>query len=273
MQRKHDSFSLVLPKTHQNRGFNGWTHRIIDPNTSRVFGFDAVRGLDGLTREDDMRFMSLAIDTAQQTVMRDPTLTVGEKSRAFGAEAKRIVDEFHARNPGRVLLARLQSFVSLAGLWNSADTAARANGWYSAPLRGEQNGFWNSVQFDVRTAMAEPRFNQLRDFQEAMAVVARPTVGLLTSPVARRFNEWFWAYQLFRPLVAWLFMIGIVWALARRDWIVVVIGVIVLANLVGAAWVVMTPSNRFGAPFLPTMYVVAAYACHRLVCLRRQRST
>ncbi len=251
---------LTVPKTQFNRCINAWANGLVDDGTTQpraVHDYAFVASLlvrEGLvTRE---AFERNSVDAVLEVMLRDPRTL----ERVCRAEADAAV----AANPRKAAHDMGWSLVSQLGLWDvSWHPNSRANLWHSEPLRGVRAGMASNYTFDVDGVMASSRFTARQErWRPLLAATRVPPEALPSGAFARAFDAWFKASEFVRPGLAGVFLVGTVLALARRRWGVVALAMIVLANVLGAAWM-MTPLDRFAVPLLPLMIIVAASAVVR----------
>ena len=253
-------FVLTVPKTQFNRCINAWANGLVDDGTAQpraVHDYAFVASLlvrDGIVTKE--AFDRNSVDAVLDVMLRDPRTL----ERICKAEADAAV----AANPRKAARDMGWSLVSQLGMWDvSWHPNSRANLWHSEPLRGARPGMASNYTFDVDAVMASSRFTpQQARWRPLLAATRVPPETLPSGTFARVFDAWFKASEFARPGLAATFFVGTILAFARRRWGIVAIACIVLANVLGAAWM-MTPLDRFAVPLLPLMIIVAASALVR----------
>jgi hypothetical protein len=268
MYREYGAIGVVSPKTQANRALAVWTNGLSDGDDTRFFGDAEWRELrdasaaPGVSEYEFVRRL-LTSSGAVRMLGGAPRNSEGPiDPREREAITGSFVSETFSRNPVRAARASLLAFVSQLGLWTIRDgTGGSSNEWYSRPLRGEPSQFSTNYTFDVQSILSNER---LRDQQDRLRPLIertrRGTEHLAANLWLRLFNEWFWAFQAFRPVLAALFLIGCYAAARRRDFALFGVGAIVLFSILSAAIVVATQTDRFAVPFLPILICMAIYA-------------
>lgn len=267
------AFAMVTPKTHLNRLLSGWTNELIDPNDTSAFSRERWRSLAdqvdrGKVNHYDFLNQLIAAEQERRTARAESTIL---SAKDIDDLSRRTIDESIARHGPRSLLASLQAGVNQFGLWNlDGVEGAPENEWWSRPLRKQPFDFDTNICFDIDASLAGVRapeeHQRLRDMLSKERV---PIASISTVPVARQFNEWYWASRALRPAVAVLCLLGIVLAWRRGDRVLAWGGAMALLNVILAASVVATPSDRFSVAFLPVTLSVAVSALAMLTSHRR----
>jgi hypothetical protein len=182
---------------------------------------------------------------------------------------KAFMEEATAREPISFYKGSVRAFVSQLGLWNiqtgSMKDVAPSDQYYSRALRGEVVSSPTNFPPDTVVAINNSRLRPHRERLEALVYQNRRGIDFLEDrPLTRLFNEWFYAFRAFRPVAGWLFLIGMGFALYRRDIALASVGGIVLLSTFAAAFVVGTPTDRFGVPFIPIVWCMAIIALYRM---------
>jgi hypothetical protein len=267
------AFAMVTPKTHLNRVLSGWTNEVIDPNDTSAFSRERWRSLaDQVDRGkvNHYDFLSQLIAAEQERLAARGESTI-LAAKAIDDLARRTIDESIARHGPRSLLASLQAGVNQFGLWNlDGVEGAPENEWWSRPLRKQPFDFDTTICFDIDASLAGVRAPEEHQRLREMLTRERvPIASISTVPVARQFNEWYWASRAIRPAFAVLGLLGIVLAWRRGDRVLALGGAMAVLNVILAASVVATPSDRFSVAFLPVTLCVAVSAVAMLTSHRR----
>ncbi len=267
------AFAMVTPKTHLNRVLSGWTNNIINPNDTAAFSRERWRSLAdqadrGKVNHYDFLNQLIAAEQERRSARAESTIL---SAKEIDDLSRRTIDESIARHGPRSLLASVQAGVNQFGLWNlDGVEGAPENEWWSRPLRKQPFDFDTNICFDIEASLASVRapdeHQRLRDMLLKERV---PIASISTVPVARQFNEWYWANRALRPAVAVLCLLGIVLAWRRGDRVLAMGGAMAVLNVVLAASVVATPSDRFAVAFLPVTHSVAVSALAMLTSHRR----
>lgn len=262
-------FVLTTPKTQFNRCINAWANGLIDDGSTRPRAVHDYAFVASILAQHGAAAPELvaqsSVDAVIEAMLRDP--------RTLERLCKAEVNGAIAASPGKAAHDMGWSLVSQLGAWDvSWHPNARGNLWHSEPLRAARPGMASNYTFDVDGVMSNSRFtpHQAR-WQPLLAATRTPPESLASGRFARAFDAWFHASELARPALAAAFLLGTVLTIVRRRWGVLAIACIVLANVLGAAWM-MTPLDRFSVPLLPLMLIVAASAIVR-VPRRSQHAT
>jgi hypothetical protein len=263
--REYHSFGVVGPKTQGNRALAAWSNALSDGNDTAFFSqeqWDSLSKAESSTRISDYEFT-----TRLFTGIGAPVRPAGigtPAQRRFDSErlSKMYVDEAIAREPLRAAGDCAVAFANQLGLWNvQTNVAAASNEWYSRPLRGEPIEFSTNFVFDTSEYLWPERLRSERDRLAPLITRSRRGTEDLTGSAWLRFmNEWFWAFNATRPILAILFLVGAGLAVRRRDYALAGGAAIAFLSILGAALVVATPSDRFGVPFIPVIVCIAIYA-------------
>jgi hypothetical protein len=164
------------------------------------------------------------------------------------------------RRPLSALHGMLVAFGNQAGLYTKiTQFFGRENLRWSKPLRGEVGGNWDTNLYDgdatadTATQMREPLLRMQRDVHH-----------LARSPNALTFNDLFFGYELTRPFVAVLFLLGGLLAAKTRSWPAAAVVLIAAANLAAICCLLGSAVDRYGVPLKPLMAIVAVYSLQRI---------
>jgi hypothetical protein len=274
--KEYGSFSMVSPKIQGNRLLASWVNLIADTNDPAL-----------LTREQYIEFRNTDLATPLNDYgftgwILQKSLLAAPANRGQGQDwvtseqiGREFLAETTARSPLRTLGTSVRAFISQLGLWNvqtgRMKTYAGSDEFYSMALRGERLPFATNYSPGTQTVMGADRMQANAAAMQDLIKRSRRSVKFLEDrPATRLFNEWFYTSRALRPVAAWLFIIGVCVAVARRDVALAGVGAIVLLSTFGAAFVVGTPTDRFGVPFIPMVWcvaliVVAQFAAGRFV--------
>ena len=177
-----------------------------------------------------------------------------------------LLEEAAARRPLNVLRGGLVAFCNQIGLWNKLDQhhSGRENIYWSRALRGDP---WSATNLFSTSAVQD-----FEATQDRLPDIERDIKYLHGSPNAMWFNDYFFAYETTRPIVAVFFLLGLGLALYNRCYAVGAVGVIAVAHAAAMAIVVLSAIDRYAVPFKPLIAVVAVYALYRLASGRNKRS-
>lgn len=270
MHTHYDCWSVTTPKTQFNRVINAWQNGLIDgteaPGLSRgVSDYDYVAKavtLEGIVDPANSRnFVDVVIDALTHKPQQTSDLCA------------RLMRTAISRRPTRAVHDAGISAVCLAGLWNievKTDEngrrlyeAAHTNPWYALPLRGIWSPQGTNYFFDVDGMIANGRFlSRKAQFDEILAQSRVSVEHMIGSRPGAVFNAWLLACEKTRPVLAGLFLLGLVAAVLKRDAAAVAISLLVALNVIGAAAYMMTIVDRFAAPMIPLMVIVAVYGVH-----------
>lgn len=214
-----------------------------------------------------------AIDaySAHEVWMRAEDIHVPAGLRAWGARSAKLdvpAMESIARSPARAVKVATLGALNILGLWRTERWGFAENEYWSRPLRGvrpatvERDGqatnMWTGREIiEGMISLSEP------DREQLWSRTNRDITRQVEGAGARRFAAWWSAEEVFRPIVAGLFVVGGLAAIVRRDWIVLVIAALVCANAVALAVLTLSGIDRYGVPFEPLLRVVAVYGAWR----------
>jgi hypothetical protein len=184
----------------------------------------------------------------------------------LGIKSRFLLEETAARRPLNVLRGGLVAFCNQIGLWNKLDQhhSGRENIYWSRALRGDP---WSATNLFSTSAVQD-----FEATQDRLPDIERDIEYLHGSPNAMWFNDFFFAYETTRPIVAVFFLLGLGLALYNRCYAVGAVVVIAVAHAAAMAIVVLSAIDRYAVPFKPLIAVVAVYALYRLASGRNKRS-
>jgi len=267
IRRVYGNLSLVRPKIHYNRLLAAQGNRAHDANFAEFF-----------TKEQWLTFRNEHLKRA--LVDNDLSALLNRSKLATDArftgpnkgdqQQRAFMEEATAREPLAFYRASVRAFVSQLGLWNIQTGAmkpvAPSDEYYSRALRGEPIAAPTNFPSDTVVAVNNARLKPRKD--RLLFLVADNRRGidhLEDQPLTRLFNEWFYTSRALRPFAGWLFLVGVGLAVYRRDVSLAAVGGIVLLSTFAAAFVVGTPTDRFGVPFIPVIWCVALIALSQLL--------
>jgi hypothetical protein len=263
MHRHYGFWSVTTPKTQFNRLINAWQNKLIDgtelPGLARADNdYDYVARavvLEGIVKQaPDEQYIDVVIDALTHKPAETSDL------------CKRLLHTAVARRPAHAANDAARAALSLSGLWNIEHPAAHVNAWLALPIRGLAPPTSDNYYFDVDGMLAHSRFTPKRDrFDEIFAQSRVSTARLSNSPPAKVFNAWFVTFEKGRPILAALTILGCFFAVRKRNAGAIALALLVVVNVLGAAILMMTVVDRFAAPMLPLMILVAAYGVHSTI--------
>ncbi len=273
----YGSFSMVSPKIQGNRLLASWVNLIADTNDPALLTrqqYTEFRNTDLANPLNDYGFTGWIL---QKSLLAAPEKRGQGQDWVTSEEIGReFLDETTARAPLRVLGTSVRAFISQLGLWNvqtgRMKIYAGSDEFYSSALRGERVPFATNYSPGTQTVLGADRMQANAGAMQDLIKRSRRSIKFLEDrPATRLFNEWFYVSRALRPVAAWLFIIGVCAAVARRDVGLAGVGAIVLLSTFGAAFVVGTPTDRFGVPFIPMVWSIALIVVAQLVAARRRR--
>ena len=237
-----------------------WDANALDLNQTAAYSLERWKGIEaaGYFSHTYLWELMQQSDLAQARG-RDLWTSQEMKSKFLYAEAV-------ARRPANVLHGALVAFCNQIGLWNKlAQHSGRENVVWSRALRGDPGTPTNL--FDG------PAVGEYDAARERLPHIARSISGLRTSANAMWFNDLFFTYELTRPGVAILFLIGLVLAVIRRCYPIGLVGLICMAHVAAISILVLSAIDRYGVPFKPLLAIVAVWALQQLLSRRRSAAT
>ena len=262
MHRHYHCWSVTTPKTQFNRAINAWSNGLIDGTE-----------LPGLTRgSSDYNYIAQAVllkgiverapDEAMVDVVIDALTHKPEETSDLCAG---LVRTAMSRNPTHAARDMGVAALSLSGLRPPNHPAANANAWLALPLRGLAPPGSTNYNFNVESILAHSRFTPRRArFDPTLAQSRVGLDGVTGSRGSAVFDACFTASERARPVLAILFLLGCMAAALRRSVEAGALAILVLANVLGAAVLMMTAVDRFAAPMIPLMVLVAVYGIQSL---------
>jgi hypothetical protein len=163
-----------------------------------------------------------------------------------------VARESMARHPMERLEHSGRAMARLVGLWDPA--AGSENDFWSIPLRRAQGE--NLTQPQPPANYRDLTQSKVEDIYDRTAVSTLPWVK---SGEAAAFDGVFRGAAAVKPLWAALFLLGVLVALARREWCLLLLGVVPLAHAAALSFVLLDGIDRYQAPLYPLMSVVACY--------------
>lgn len=270
LYRVYGTFSMVSPKIQGNRLLAAWVNLIADANDPALLTRDQYiefRSTDLASPLNDYGFSAWILRKSQ--LAKPARNEAGDwiTSEEIGRD---FLEETTARAPLRTLATSARAFISQLGLWNlqtgRMKTYAASDEFYSSALRGERVPFATNYSPGTLTVLSADRMKANAAAMQDLITRSRSSIKFLEDrPATRLFNEWFYAFRAVRPVAAWLFVVGFCVAVWRRDAALAGIGGIVLLSTVGAAFVVGTPTDRFGVPFIPMIWCTGLIAVAHFV--------
>jgi len=174
-------------------------------------------------------------------------------------DASRVVaDETAARNPEVHWAHSLRALCMQFALW-PIEPVWKDNEKWSGPLRGvpARHGNWWTKPENYKHFKRELT-------QDIYERTHSDDDRWTRSDESEVFAYWWSLAAQARPLWAALVVIGALAAITRRQWVLLIIGTLVLAHASVLAFHVLTGIDRYQAPMYPLMSVLAVYA---IACL------
>ena len=234
-----------------------WNFDAADINQTAMLSYERwqeLRNEPGAARRSVYEVMPALVGCP--VLWRPPTLAEAEQwEQAYGQLAREAV----ARHPRRTVRAMGIALASQLGLWPKFDhpSAAENEAWSSLVRGGAGLGPTNFPPMPAEHWHAA-RIGTLAERS------GRDITYLQRSTTARWFDELFRTWRQARPFIALLFLAGLMLALGARVYPLAAIGLLALGNALALAALVFSPIDRYSAPFLPLVGVVAIYTLSRL---------
>jgi hypothetical protein len=262
MHSHYGCWSVTTAKTQFNRAINAWENGLIEG--SELPGLER-----GSSSYDYVGRALILIGIAEQTPGESTIDVVIDALAHRPNEASdlcaSLLHTAIVRRPWHAAKDAAKAAVSLSGLWNIKDAAAHSNAYLAAPLRG-QSPYVTNYAFDVDSLLAHSRFTPQRARFDEMLAQSRVSAEPWTASWgAKAFNEWFMAVERGRPILAVLFIFGCVMVVRTRNVAAGALALLVVINVLGAAILMMTVVDRFAAPMLPLMILIAVYGLHTAI--------
>ncbi len=261
-ERRYDSLALVTPKLHLNRALSGWVNGVVDGNDTGTLDAERWRALEqarAAGKIGDYDYLNRILEAE-----RERKVAASESAELSYQDIERVtrgsINAAVERRGPEFLRSSALSLVSQLGLWNPYRVeGASSNEWWSRPLRAQPFDFYTTVFFDIDASLASQRSPEDHERLRGLFTrVQRPIGPFWSTSWTLAFNDWFWAGQAIRPIVAVCFLAGIPMAWRRGERGLAGAGAVCLVCMVSAAWVVASATDRFGVPFLPVMLCLAA---------------
>ncbi|MCE7974958.1 MAG: hypothetical protein DYG92_11655 [Leptolyngbya sp. PLA1] len=166
--------------------------------------------------------------------------------------------------PESALLALHAMLSHLHIFSHPAQPQFRNNDYYHRPLKGVLYSTTTPTSWG-RDARWRPEGLHLPTLDVIAGRTIRDISFVTTSPNARAFAR---ADALARPLwpaMGFLFLIGSVISLDRRDWLITAAAAAFAANALAFSWLFLCGETRYSDPLLPLYFIVSAYAL-RAIC-------
>lgn len=264
---------MTLPKVHVNRALNAWSNGTLDLNQSRALSQDTWTDLTRRNARQRLSDYEAVFGVINGRGMNEPALiadrpryaedkpTLAEvAARTAWSErvAQVLADESAARAPERVWSSRATAILSLTGLWIYREhPSAPSVDWMSRPLRRLPDGFATNVR--IGTIYSPEHAAEWEAMQAFISRHEQPLNETVSPGFSPWFERLFRGNQLLRPVLALLAIGACITAWRRRAWPVLAVALLVAANFVGAALVVVTPVDRVAVPFIPALIVMALW--------------
>ncbi|MFN9994126.1 MAG: hypothetical protein ACK54H_12350, partial [Phycisphaerales bacterium] len=254
IHRKYGQWSTVAPKLAWNQLLSSWQNRNYTGNDIRVFGFQEWNSLVSNSLRQpisDYEFSTRALNGYRSRAgITDQS--PGEIAKNIGSIVRDMRDMERASFSQSAVL----SFVNQIGLWNiqagSFRSQSASDEYYSTVLRGRRVSWPDNFADEARRALETPQAAPFKARLESLMVQWRRSHRWLEDSVfGNFFNEMFYAFRAVRPVVALLFLAGVVIAIRKRDIPMLVTHSIVLAFIVSTALGTGALADRFAVPFIP----------------------
>lgn len=240
---------------YAQRACSFWDADALDLNQPAVWSLQQWKSLDSRGYFPHTELWALLFESRLEGGNAyDPFTNQEIKSRV-------LVEESLARRPLNVLHGMLVAFGNHTGLWNKLrQTSGRETVWWTRNLRGEEASRTNLLQGTTaggRDAVAQ----RLHDIERDISYMHGSASALW-------FNDLYYAYELSRPVIGVLFVVGLLMLLRRASWPVAIAALIALANIGALSVLVGSAIDRYGVPFKPLLALTAAFALHALIVRR-----
>lgn len=272
-QRDHGMAGFTLGSSFSHY-LLGEPNGVIELNQSGVLEFEEWRTLrddrlGGKTNEWGMigRIMGSKRLAAEQGV------------KGFGAEEAKyrvIAEESFARLGDRRGQLACDAFLNVLGLWpwdqeGLRDLANEPMGVGMYPWRARigfrENEVWTRPLRGVDVTRGTNFFTDeahAAKHGEGGAALNRYCRRTIATEVrvaeAKVFDDWFRGDRLVRPIFAGLCVLGMVFALARREWGMAWVAGLVMAHAAALAWIMLAGLDRYGVVMEPMLRIGAVYA-------------
>lgn len=244
--------AAVIPAEGWMVGLLSWRTHALDENQTAAFDYPTWERLHRARAQGlgDYGFASEYVLPATSIPVRAdvPPYLVANDRLAY------LVRESFPRLPERRLRGAGDALVSLLGVapWQDPGNVHEHDFW-SRPLRNRQEpgqkNYWNPGDLDATPELCALRDRTLRDIP---ASAARHAVAF---DAAFNFD-----YQLARPFLALLLLIGSLVALWKRQPVVLAAAALAWGNTIALAWLIQCGIDRYAIPFEPMIRLVAVYA-------------
>ncbi len=159
-----------------------------------------------------------------------------------------------ARRPGARARYVVGAWINLMGLWPVPRPGFQENSWWSTELRQ-----WEEPGLNHRVPPEAYVHLNAADVRDIYDRSVSSTASWSKSDQAKVF-AWMWDVgTAVRPVWALLLVLGVVGALRRRQWSLLVIGLACVAHATALAALLLTGIDRYQAPLFPVMAVLACY--------------
>lgn len=260
IHRKYGVWSTVAPKLAWNQLLSSWQNRSYTGNDIRVFEFHEWNSLVSNSLRQplsDYEFSTRVLNGYRSRAgIRD------ESPEEIAKNIRSIVRDMRDIEHSSLSQSAALSFVNQLGLWNiqagSQRLQAASAEYYSTVLRGERVWWPDNFAEDARAALHTPQSQPFKARLESLMLQSKRSHRWLEDSVfGNFFNEMFYAFRAVRPVVALLFLAGVVIAIRKRDIPILVTHSIVLAFIVSTALGTGALADRFAVPFIPVMWCCA----------------
>lgn len=233
---------------------------LLDANQSGVFQHDkaaeVVSNLENRTQGWEGFMRELRRTDGTPVAARTSNL---ESWAQLDARAQEAADESVARNPAARWGHALRATGNLLGVWPADKPGSDENAYWSEPLRR-----WSEQGLNHRVppeAYGHLKLTHTRDIYER---TLERTEHWIRTDQADAFNRLWTFGEVARPVWAVLMFAGVIGALGRRRWGLLIVGAVVVGHALFLGGVLHTIIDRYQAPLYPIMSVLAVYG---LACL------
>lgn len=248
---------------------------VMDDNQSGMLGYGEWQSLTRERETGKVDAYSAQDFWMKSDLVRAPAGLKGWSARSAKLDVPAM--ESIAREPARAMRVAALGTLNILGLWRTERWGFSENEYWSRPLRGirpstvERDGsatnMWTG--HDIVEGMSSL---STEDRELLWTRTNRDVTRAISLASARLFARWWSAEDTFRPVCAGFFFFGAIAALIKRDWIVLLLATLVIANATALATLTLSGIDRYGVPFEALLRVVAAYGAWR-ACVLIQSET
>lgn len=255
-QREYGVPALILGGGWM-RGLLSYRNGTLDENQAAAFDPATVveiREQRLSERLGDYQFAERYVATSKRIPVKPgthPSLVEDHKMEFLAGES-------FSRRPDRRVMAALEAFLNVLGVWTFENTDGfHESEYFTRPARGviirTKTNYWaNATNWPGNADIAalcertEVDITHLKDNASAIA-----------------FDRFFRAEIAFRPVWGFFLIIGVLAAAWRRDVRMLCLAALVGGNAFALAWVVQCGIDRYGVPMEPLLRIVALFGVWR----------